>query len=73
MKWDVCTCIFLEEENKMLNLVLDPSWRKKLELFDMLVACMLTSHNLTVQDAYTSFVIHAEDISIKHGFEHVNW
>ncbi|CAK9227434.1 unnamed protein product [Sphagnum troendelagicum] len=33
----------------------------------------LTSHNLTAQDAYASFVIRAQEIAMKHGFEPVNW
>jgi hypothetical protein len=37
------------------------------------VACRLTSHNLTAQDAYASFVIRAQEIAMKHGFEPVNW
>ncbi|CAK9214555.1 unnamed protein product [Sphagnum troendelagicum] len=33
----------------------------------------LISHNLTGQDAYASFVIRAQQIAIKHGYEPVNW
>lgn len=45
MQWSrMYTCIFSEEENKMLNLVLDPSWQKKLETFDLSCFCGMQAY-----------------------------